>query len=158
MFTLVFIFWGMAGFIVAALFCFSARKRASQYAEVDFDALHAASACLSARRGAVADDTRATRDKEPTCDEKAKWREMKVLWMQCYAKCQERALARQREMCCWARTLALCAALCLVGVLLEGAFGQSISISNILADDRHPHSVAASSQASQLHPPQSTFP
>ncbi len=152
MFILVFVFLGIAGLIVAALACLSAGKRAHQYVEVPLDALRAASVCLSAGRRAAADGTTATSDKEPTWDEKAKWQEMKVLWMQCYAKCQEKALVKQREMRQWARTLALCAALCLVGVFLESAFGQSISISNILAGFRHP--AATSFQRSQLDPPQ----
>jgi hypothetical protein len=149
MFTLTFIFLGIAGLLVAALFCVSAGKRARQYAEVDFDTLRAAAACISGGRRVAADGATTTTDNEPTQDEKAKWQEMKAAWMECYGRCQEKAILKQKAMCSFARTLALCAVLSLAGVLLEVAFGEPISMGNIVAGFRHTHPVATGFQTPQ---------
>jgi hypothetical protein len=148
-FTLACVFLGIAGLLVAALSCLSVGRRARQYAEVDFDTLRAASVCISEGRRAAADGATATTDNEPTQDEKAKWQEMKAVWMQCYGRCQEKAILKQKAMCQLASTLALCAMLSLVGVLLEVVFCEPISIRNIVAGFRHPHPAATSSQTPQ---------
>jgi hypothetical protein len=131
-FTAIFFFLGIAASLVLALVCLRIGKRAGQHIEVDLSALHAASLCLSTGRRAAAGNATTTSDNEPTWDEKAKWHEMKVMWMQWYARCQETALLKQKAMLSWARTLALCAALCLMGILLQVEFDKPISISNIL--------------------------
>jgi hypothetical protein len=65
-------------------------------------------------------------------DEKNKWQDMKAVWMKWYVQCQEKAIMRRTAMYSWVRTLALCAALCLIGVVLEVEFGQSISLDHVL--------------------------
>jgi hypothetical protein len=148
MFMATFLFLGIAGLIVAVSACLAIGKRAGRYVEVDLDALSAASICLSAGRRKVADSTTATGNSEPTQDEKSRWREMKMVWMEWYGRCQEKSLLKQKTMYSWARTLALCAVLCVVGVLLEATFGQSISLSHILDGFRSSHPAATSSQRS----------
>jgi hypothetical protein len=149
MLIIAFCFLGIAGLVTAALFCLSAGKRAGQYVEVDYDALRAASACISGGRRA-ADGPATTRDDEPTWDAKAKWQEMKTMWMQCYAQCQEKAILKQKTMYSWARTLALGAVLCVVGVVLESVFDEPITAERILAGFRHSHPAATNHQGSQL--------
>jgi hypothetical protein len=114
MLTAVFLLLGLAGFILAALACLKKGKRAGQYVEVDLSALHAASTCLSTGRGAV-DHRMAASNGEASLE---KWQEMKQTWMQYYSRCQEKAIVKQRAMLFWTRTLALCAALCFVGIVL----------------------------------------
>ena len=89
--------------------------------------------------------------KKPIWDEKAKWHEMKATWMEWYARCQEQAILKRKTMYSWARTLALCAVLCLVGVLLEAEFDQSISVRGILAGFSHPAATASHIPQSDLH-------
>lgn len=124
MFTATFLFLGIAGFIVAA------------------------SACLSAADQAAAIDVAATWSEEerPTWDQKAKWQEIKAAWLEWYSRCQAMTIVKQKETCSWARTLALCAALCLIGVFLEATFDQLISISHIINGFRQSHPAATSFQ------------
>jgi len=154
MFTVSFYFLGVAVFILTASVCLSMGKRAGKCVEVDLDTLRAASVCLPTGRRAAAVDTTATMYKELTWDEKAKWSDMKAMWMRWYGRCHEKAILKQRATYSWARTLALCALLCLVGVFLEAEFDQPITISNILAGFRRPDSIASSFQTPQLHPSQ----
>jgi hypothetical protein len=143
MFSATFCFLGIASLLVAALVCLSRAKGAARHVEVDIDALHAASVCISAgRRGA--DHVAGASHQEPTGDEKAKWHDMKSLWMQCYAQCQEKAILKQKALYSWARTLALCAALSLVGALLEVTFDKRISVAEIAAGFTQSCSAATS--------------
>ena len=96
-------------------------KRAGQRVEVDLAALCATSACLSQV------------GKKPTWDGQAKWQDIKTIWMKWCTRCQEAARLKQKAMYSWARTLTLCAALCLVGALLEVQFDESISIDHVVA-------------------------
>ena len=155
MFTVSFYFLGVAVFVLAASVCLSQGKRASRSVEVDLDTLHAVSVCIPTERWAAPDGTIAKMYKELMWDKKAKWTNMKAMWMRWYSLCQEKAVLKQKAMYSWARTMALCALLCLVGVLLEAEFDQPITIRNILAGFRHPDPVASSCQTSQPHPSQS---
>ncbi len=130
MFTAAFFFLGIAGFIVAASFCLSIGRRTAQHVEVDLAALRAASAWLS------------TAGTKPVWDRNAKWQEIKATWMGRFARCQETAILKRKAMYSWARTLALCAVLCVVGVLLESEFDQSISLRGILAGFTHSRPAA----------------
>ena len=142
MFTAAFCFLGIAAFIVAALACVVRANRADPFIEVDVGGLHAASVCISEGSGAAG----GAGDREPTPAEKAKWQEMKATWMEWYAQCLEKVAEKQKSLYSWARTLALCAALSIIGVLLEAHFGESISLSGILAGLRRSHPVAAVSR------------
>jgi len=156
MFTASFYFLGVAVFVLAASVCLSKGKRAGHCVEVDIDALRAASVCLPTGRRAAADSTTATLYKELTWDEKARWKDMKAMWMQWYHRCQKNAILKQKAIYSWARTMALCALLCLVGVLLEAEFDQPITIGNILAGFRRPDPVASGFPTSQLQTSQNT--
>jgi hypothetical protein len=156
MFTASFYFLGVAVFVLAASVCLSKGMRADRCVEVEIDTLRAASVCLPTGRRAAADSTTAALYKELTWDEKARWRDMKAMWMQWYRRCQENATSKQKAIYSWARTMASCALLCLVGVFLEAEFDQPVTISNVLAGFRRPDPVASGFPTSQLHPSQST--
>jgi hypothetical protein len=157
MFTVSFSFYflGVAVFILAASVCLSRGKRAGHCVEVELDALRAVSVCLPTERWVPADGTIGKMYKELLWDKKAKWTNMKAMWMRWYGLCQEKASLEQKAMYSWARTMALCALLCLVGVLLQAEFDQPITLSNVLAGFRHTDPVASRVKTLQFHLPQS---
>ena len=57
-----------------------------------------------------------------TVGRKPTWDEIRSLWMMWYARCQEKAIVKQKAIYSWARTLALCAVMCMVGAL----FGRGV--------------------------------
>ena len=120
MFSATFYFLGLAGFVVAASACLTIGKRVGQRVEVDLADLRAASVSLL------------TAGRKPT------WDEIRSLWMMWYARCQEKAIVKQKAIYSWARTLALCAVMCIVGALLEGEFDEPITVSRIWAGFRRP--------------------
>lgn len=124
MLTATFYFLGVAGFLLAASTCLTMGRRAGQHIQVDLDDLRAASVSVL------------------TSGKKPSWDEMRALWMKWYARCQEKAIAKQKVTYSWARTLALCATLCIVGALLEIEFDQSISLRSIIAGFRSSPAVA----------------
>jgi hypothetical protein len=134
MFTAIFYFLGLDACIVGILFCCWIAKHAGQHVEVDVRILSATASCLSRV------------SQKPTWDANAKWHDLKLAWMAWFARCQETTKLRQQAMYSWARTLALCAALCLVGAFLEVEFGESISIDHIVAGIRQSPSVEAVSR------------
>ena len=142
MFTASFYFLGLAASICAALFCLSTGKRAGRCAEVDLDALRAATDCLPMGGRAVAEIAPSAMIKELTWDEKIKVSNIKAIWLRLYYQCKKKAVEKQKAMYSWARTLSLCALLCLSGVLLEAEFDQPITFSTIIAGFRHPASAA----------------
>jgi hypothetical protein len=156
MFTASFYFLGVAIFILAASLCVSWAKRAGRCVEVDLDALHAATICLPVGTRAAPEGTATTLYKELTWDEKAKWKDMKAMWTRWYHQCQAKAFLKQKAMYSWARTMALSAMLCLMGVLLEAQFDQPITLGAILAGFRDPRLAASGFPSSPLHPFQST--
>ena len=93
MFTAIFYFLGLAGSIVAALFCCSMGKRAGQHVEMDFAAFRATAACLSQV------------GKKPTWDGNAKWHDLKTVWMGWCARCRETAILKPKALYSWARCL-----------------------------------------------------
>jgi hypothetical protein len=138
MFTASFYFLGLAAFILATSVCATWGKRAGRCVEMELDTLRAASVCLPTGRRAAPDGTATTMYKEMTWDEKAKWTDMKAMWMRWYHHYQEKAISKQKVMYSWARTMSLCAVLCLVGVLLEAKFDQPITLTTVLAGFRDP--------------------
>ncbi len=137
-----FFFLGVAVFILAASVCLSKGKRAGCCVEVDLDALRAVSVCLPTERWAATDGARRKMYKELLWDKKVKWTNMKAMWMRWYRLCQEKAMLKQKAMYSWARTMALCALLCLVGVVLQADFNQPITIRTILAGFRRPDTAS----------------
>jgi hypothetical protein len=131
MFSATWYFWGLSGFLFTAIICLTRGKRACRHVEVDLADLRMASLCL------VSAGTKPT------------WRAIRTMWMKWYLQCQDAAIRKQRVLYSWSRTLALCAVLCLIGVLLEAEFDRPISVSEILAGLTHLRPVATSSQRSQ---------
>ena len=104
-----------------------------QRVEVDLADLHVASVGLL------------TAGRKPT------WDEIRSLWMMWYARCQEKAIVKQKAIYSWARTLALCAVMCIVGALLEGEFDEPITVSRIMAGFRRPCAAATELQMPQSY-------
>jgi hypothetical protein len=130
MFTAVFCFLGIAGFIVAGALCLSMTERA-----------------------AAIDGRLAWQEEErPTWDHKAPWCEIRESWIAWYVQCQQSGTLKRRELHSWARTFALCSALCLIGVLMEVHFSQSISLPHILAGLRRAGPVPSRFQSPQARP------
>jgi hypothetical protein len=128
MFSATFYFLGLAGFIVAASACLTMGRRIGQRIEVDLADLRVASVGLL------------TAGRKPT------WDEIRSLWIVWYARCQEKAIAKQKAIYSWARTLALCAVMCIVGAILEAEFDEPITVSGILAGFRRPGAIATELQ------------
>ena len=138
MFGATFYFLGLAAFIVGASACLTMGKRVGRRVEVDLADLRVASVGLL------------TAGRKPT------WDEIRSLWMMWYARCQEKAVVKQKAIYSWARTLALCAVMCIVGALLEGEFDEPITASRILAGFRQPCPVATEFQVLRSNPDQNT--
>lgn len=132
MFTATMYFLGLAGFIVAALACLSKGRSTPRSVEVELPALRTAAVCFLAGCRA-ADRGSSSADVAAAAEEKAKWREMKALWLQWYDHCQEQAVLKRQALLSWGRTLVVCSLLCLVGVYLEVHFDEPISIGKIFA-------------------------
>jgi hypothetical protein len=131
MFTATLYFLGMAGCLVAA------------------------SVCLSIGRLLKVRSSVATEDENPAWYGTRTWDEMKATFIVWYVRCQEREAANRKTILSWARTLLLCAGLCLIGVCLEVQFDQTITSSQIVAGLRQPHIVSTTSQPPQSHLPES---
>ena len=154
MFTASFYFLGVATSIFAALFFFTTGKRAEKSVEVDLDTLKAASICLPTGRRATLGDLSSSMCKKLPWEERVRLSDWKSLWMQWCKRCKRKASLKQKAMYSWARTMALCAALCLMGVLLEAEFNQPITLQNILAGFRRPSPSASSVETSYPRPSQ----
>jgi hypothetical protein len=113
MFSASYYFLGLAVFLIAAMACLTRGKQINRHIELDLEDLRAASI------GMV------------MAGSKPSWNEIRSLWMNWYASCQEKAIVKQRAVYSWARTLALCAVLCLIGVLLEAEFDKQITVQTI---------------------------
>lgn len=147
MFTASFFFLGLAVFVLAASVCLAWAKPVDNYVEMDRAILYATSVCLNPEGRSTANGTTAKMYKEPTRDdEETRW----------FSECQEMEIAEQRALYSWVRTLALCAVLCLMGVLLEAEFDQPITLHTILTGFRRADPVASAFQASPFAPPQNT--
>lgn len=131
MYAATFGFLGVAGFIVAVTSYFSTAR-----------ALEAAN--TGAKWG----------NKPPTWDKKAKCSEMKgacIEWTKWYMRCQKIEVSKRKAIRSLARTLVLCAALCLVGIVLEVEFGQPISADSIVSGFEQSQPVATSFQSPHSH-------
>jgi len=120
MFSATFYFLALAGFIIAAMACLTHGKRAAQHVELDLNDLRSASMGLV------------------LAGQKPTWNEIRSLWMKWYATCQEKAIQKQKAIYSWARTLSLCAVLCLIGALMEAEFDAKITLRRIFDEWLHP--------------------
>jgi hypothetical protein len=125
MFTATWYFLGLAGFLATALACFARGKQAGRRVEIDFTDLRAASLCIA------------------SAGSKRTWRAVRMKWTAWYLHCHEMALRKQKTLYSWARTLAMCSALCMIGVCLEAQYDKRISPSTVLAGLVHPAPAAA---------------
>jgi hypothetical protein len=114
MVTATWYFLGIAACLVTAIACLTKGRRASRRVEVDLADLRMASLCL------VSAGTKPT------------WQAIRTMWMKWYFQCQEAAIQRQNSLYSWARTLALCAAICLMGILLEVEYGRPITADGVI--------------------------
>jgi len=121
-------FFGMAGFLVAGSVCFSIFR-------------------LLKVHGVIS-----SIDDNPAWSGTRKWDEMKATLIVWYTRCQEREAANRRAILSWARTFALCAALCVIGVCLEVQFDQTITFSRIIAGFQQLHAVSTVAQPAQSSP------
>ncbi len=152
MFTASFYFLGVAIFILAASVCLCSGKRTAKVVAVDINALRTVSVCLPAGRTEGTDRATAMMYKELSREEKARWHNVRMMWLRWYERCQREAMLRQSAMYSWARTLALSAVLCLMGVLLEAEFDQPITLHTILTGFRRPTPAAADCQTQHGQP------
>ena len=152
MFTASFYFLGVATSILAALLFLTRGKRAGKRAEVDLDTLHAAAICLPTGRRATEELLSSSMFKELSWDEKAKLSDLKSFWGQWYDRCKKKALMKQKALYSWARTMALCSVLCLIGVLLEAEFNQPITLQNVLNGFRRPSTPVSCVETLHLQP------
>ncbi len=131
MLTSAFYFFGMAGLLVAASVCFSIGRVLKVHGSL------------------------VTGDEDPAWYGARTWDEMKATFIVWYARCQEREAKNRKMILSWARTLLLCAGLCLIGLYLELQFDQTVSVSQIAASLRRPHMVSTTLQPPQSHLPES---
>jgi hypothetical protein len=135
MYLATYYFLGLAGFLIAAMACLTRGRRAGQHVELNLDDLRAASMGLI------------------MAGHKPTWNEIRSLWMKWYATCQDNAVLKQKAIYSWARTLSLCAALCLIGVLLETQYDGHISLKQLYHDWFQSQAPAASVESSPTaHP------
>jgi hypothetical protein len=113
MFTAALIFLGLATMTVVALF-FLRKKE------------HTETAAPS-----VASEGQQTQ-KLPS-ETNANWEDIQAVWMAEFGVRHESLTSQYAAASSWGRTFALCAILCIVGVLLEAHFNCRISIADMLA-------------------------
>ena len=152
MFTASFYFLGVAASIVAVLVFLATAKRAGKRIDVNINTLHAASVCLSTRRQVTLGELSSSISTDVPWEERMRLSDWKSLWMQWCQVCQRKAYLKQKALYSWARTMALCAALCLIGVLLEAEFNQPITVRNILTGFRRHSPPASSVEKSRSQP------
>jgi hypothetical protein len=131
MLTATFYFLGVAGFMVAACTCLTKGKRVSQHLEVDLTDIKAASVSLLMA------------GKKPT------WDEMRGLWMQWYARCQTKAVLKQQAINSWARTLVLCAVICIIGIVLQVELDEQASLAHVFGGFGRRPAAASHDQSSK---------
>lgn len=132
MFSATFYFLGAAVSVLAASACLTIGRRMTQHVKVDISDLRTASLSVL------------TSGQNPT------WDQVRALWIKWYARCQDKATLKQKATYSWARTMALCSVLCVIGVLLEGEFDEPISMSRILAGFRGARATATAVEMSHV--------
>ena len=156
MFTASLYFLGIAASICAALFFLATGKRAEKSVEAETGRLHAASIDSSTERQMTLGDLSSSMCQNLPSEEKARLSDWKSLWVQSYIHVKRKAFLKQKAMYSWARTMALCAGLCLLGIVLKVELDERMSASQITSGFTHQHPVATNSQTPQLKPSGST--
>jgi hypothetical protein len=67
----------------------------------------------------------------PAWGQEAQWSEIKGLWLKWQIQCQEIVSRRQQTLLWWGHTFALCAALCILGIVLRARPDQQMAPSQI---------------------------
>ena len=81
-------------------------------------------------------------------DENADWEDIKAAWIAEFSTSEENKTPQYVAASSWGRTFALCAVLCILGVLLETQFNRRISLAEILSCFGS-HSVASAPSRSR---------
>ena len=100
-------------------------------------------ACLSTREPAATVRNSAHWGKRPTWSQEAKWPEIKSVWLEWHVRCQLLDAPRQKATLSWGRTMALCAAICLMGVVLKVELDEQESAPRLASASKHSPSAAA---------------
>jgi hypothetical protein len=101
-----------------------------------------ASLCLLDEKAAAAGHSTMNWSQRPKWHKRAKWPEIKAAWLKWYVQCQKVEAPRQKTLLSWGRTMALCAALCLIGAYLSMEFDAPTSVPRLWSSFKHSHSVA----------------
>lgn len=128
--------------LTAALFCFGVAAF-----------IVAASVCLSIGR-LLRVNAVAALDKKREWDGKTTWEDMKAAFLVYYMRCQEKEAANRKRVLSWARTLLICAVLCLIGLGVQIEFDETASLQQIVAHVKRSHASAAHSQLPPALPQQ----
>lgn len=91
----------------------------------------------------------------PRWNHVAQWSELKAGWLHWHERCQEIKALQREPLFSWGRTAVLCAAICLVGIVLQVRSDEPAFVSRIWAGFRPSHSLP--SQRSQYDLSQSGF-
>ena len=128
MLSATFCFLGIAGFIAAVLACFSMGKPV-------------------AATGAVG-----VPPKRPTWSKKAEWPEIRAAWMLWCLRCQAWEAPKRKTALSWGRTMALCAGLCLIGIVVKVQLDEQTCKSRVRPDFGHRPAAAIRFQRPQRRP------
>lgn len=98
--------------------------------------------CWTMARSIKKAQKRASHVDRPAIDEKVMWLELKAALADLYSRYELRESPRQKSLRSWAGTLIICAGLCMIGILIEVEYGQTITIDRICAGFVGPQHVS----------------
>lgn len=115
MFTAIYLFLGIGGFLVLAL------------------------TCLSTEEPAADGPSPTNQHNRLTWSKSAKWPEIRAAWLEWYVRTHEIKAPKRKAMLSWGRTMALCAAICLVGIVLAVELDERESAVSRIWSSYKPH-------------------
>jgi hypothetical protein len=81
---------------------------------------------------------------KPAINEKAIWLELKTALADLYSRYEIRESPKEKLLRSWAGTLVICAGLCMIGILMEVEYKQTVTIDRIIASFVGPQHVSVS--------------
>jgi len=84
-------------------------------------------------------------NKRPTWPEHCKWSRIKAMWMEWYVRCHKTEVPRGKAIHSTCRTIVLCAAICLMGIILKLEHDEQGSVSRLWSGCMHAFSEAVQS-------------
>ena len=66
-------------------------------------------------------------------NERAAWNRLKIAIMELYSRYESTETTKQKALRSWTGTLAICAGLCMIGVVLEVRYNEMVSARSIVA-------------------------